>query len=169
MSAYQPEAPPLAWETYERGIIEIFVGMARVLGQPKSLGEIYGKLYASDRPLSLDDLVRSLEISKGSASQGLRQLRAFGAVRTVYITGDRRDHFTAVLELKKLAAGFLRERMVPHLASGEERLQELQKLTSTLSQDQQKLASEKLTKLTTWHKRASQLLPFVSKILGDKG
>lgn len=168
MSTAENATESQAWETYEREIIEIFVGMARVLGQPKSLGEIYGKLYASDRPLSLDDLVSSLKISKGSASQGLRQLRSFGAIRTVYVAGDRRDHFAAVQELKKLAGGFLRERMEPHLTSGTDRLHQLREIMNNLDPTHHQNAKQQIDKLENWHRRASQILPWVTKFLGDK-
>ena len=38
----------------ERSIIELFVDGVRVIGLPKSVGEIYGLLFASRDPLSLD-------------------------------------------------------------------------------------------------------------------
>src|SRR5688572_26025875 len=37
---------------HESGVIEIFVRLSRVLGQPRSLGEIYGLLFISPRPLA---------------------------------------------------------------------------------------------------------------------
>jgi hypothetical protein len=50
------------------------------LGIPKSIGQIYGVLYASATPLSFSDIVGRLEISKGSVSQGLQLLRSLGAI-----------------------------------------------------------------------------------------
>jgi hypothetical protein len=52
----------------------------QVFGVPKSVGQIYGLLYASPEPLSFSDIVERLEISKGSASQGLQLLRSLGAI-----------------------------------------------------------------------------------------
>jgi len=62
----------------EQQVVDLFVDGVRVLGLPGSVGEIYGLLFISREPLSLDDLVRRLKISKGSASQGLRALKAAG-------------------------------------------------------------------------------------------
>ncbi len=56
----------------EMQVIELFVRGVRVLGLPKSVGEIYGLLYISPQPLSLDALVGRLRMSKGSTSQGLK-------------------------------------------------------------------------------------------------
>ena len=53
-------------------VVEFFVDGVRVIGLPRSLGEIYGLALHIADALSLDDLVRQLGISKGSASQGLR-------------------------------------------------------------------------------------------------
>ena len=48
-----------------------FADAVKVLGLPKSVGEIYGSLFISREPVSLDDLVERLGMSKGSGSQGL--------------------------------------------------------------------------------------------------
>src|SRR4029450_3850395 len=78
--------------------IDLFVSAVRLLGLPRSLGELYGLLFISPGPLSIDDLVERLRISKGSASQGLKALRQIGAVKVTYVPGDRRDHYIAETE-----------------------------------------------------------------------
>jgi len=100
----------------EVGVIHLFVQFSRALGQPRSVAEIYGLLFISHRPLPMDELIRRLELSKGSASQGLRYLLDFGAVRTVYVAGERRTHYEAVAELRNLAGRFLG----PHCGRGAE-------------------------------------------------
>src|SRR5215471_15145463 len=74
-------------------IIDLFVQVSRMLGQPRSLAEIYGLLFISARPLAMDDLIERLRLSKGSASQGLKFLRNLGAVKMVYVAADRRVHY----------------------------------------------------------------------------
>ena len=48
----------------EEMVREFFADTVKVLGLPKSVGEIYGALFISKTPLSLDDLVEQLEIVK---------------------------------------------------------------------------------------------------------
>jgi hypothetical protein len=60
--------------------VELFADIVSALGIPKSIGQIYGLLYASATPLSFSDIVERLEISKGSVSQGLQLLRSLGAI-----------------------------------------------------------------------------------------
>ena len=62
---------------------EMFAELVQIFGVPKSVGQIYGVLYATPEPLSFSDIVEQLNISKGSASQGLQLLRSLGAVRHV--------------------------------------------------------------------------------------
>ena len=60
--------------------MDMFADIVSALGIPKSIGQIYGLLYASATPLSFSDIVERLEISKGSVSQGLQLLRSLGAI-----------------------------------------------------------------------------------------
>ncbi len=152
----------------EVGVIDLFVGVLRVLGVPKSVGEIYGLLYISDRPLPLDALVERLRISKGSASQGLKLLRTLGAVRVSYEPGDRRDFYTAETELKKLVSGFIREELQPRVESGENRLQRLRDLAgqSEAESATARFYSERIAKLTQWHARGRSVLPLLAGMLG---
>ena len=47
--------------------IDYFVRFMSLLGMPRSVGEIYGLLYVSPDPLSMDVIVTKLGISIGSA------------------------------------------------------------------------------------------------------
>src|SRR5689334_9414028 len=79
-------------------IIDLFVQFSSALGQPRSVAEIYGLLFISRQPLAMDEMIHRLRLSKGSTSQGLRFLRNLGAVRMIYVAGDRRAHYEAVAE-----------------------------------------------------------------------
>lgn len=59
------------------------------------VGQIYALLYFSPNPISLDDMVMELKISKGSASTNIRALESWGAVKKVLIKGSRKDNYTA--------------------------------------------------------------------------
>ena len=67
--------------------IEMFINFLRIIGLQKSIGEIYGLLFVSAKPLSMDDIMNRLDISLGAASQGLKLLRGLGAVKAVYSPG----------------------------------------------------------------------------------
>ena len=97
--------------------IDFFVRLMGILGMPRSVGEIYGLLYFSEKPLSMNNISSRLEISIGSASQGLKTLKSLKAVRSTYIAGDRRDHYLAETEFRRLFSNFIKDEIMPHLDS----------------------------------------------------
>ncbi len=143
--------------------IALFVNIASVMSLPKSIGEIYGILFSTEEPLSLDDIIERLRMSRGSASEGLRWLRSIGAVKTVYIPGVRKDHFVAETELRRLAAGFLRDRLEPHLQNAPGRIATLKE---ALKQQPTKFAQDRIGKLESWHGFAKKALPLVRALAG---
>lgn len=164
-SILEGDASSSTLSALETGVIDLFVNGVRVLGLPKSIGEIYGLLYISPEPLSFDEILSRLQISKGSTSQGLKILRSLGAVRVVYVAGTRRDYFVAETELKKLVGGFIREELSPHLESGTERLEALQGHLPAASGPDAQFFTDRVSKLGTWHKRTEMLLPIIRKFL----
>ena len=149
-------------------IISFFQDGAKILGLPKSVGEIYGLLFASPQPLTMLDLIDQLGISKGSASQGLRMLRALGAVRDVEYDNDRKTYFEADTELKKLVGGFIREEIRPHLNSGQEKLRQLEKELDAVSDPElREFYEARIKRLKRWASRANLMLPLLQKFLGE--
>jgi DNA-binding transcriptional regulator GbsR (MarR family) len=59
------------------------------------VGQIYAYLYFTEGAGNLSNLQRALGISKGAASMGVRQLEQWGAVRKVWVRGDRKDYYEA--------------------------------------------------------------------------
>jgi HTH-type transcriptional regulator, glycine betaine synthesis regulator len=150
----------------QQQVVDFFVDGVRVLGLPRSIGEIYGLLFISSEPLSLDDLVQKLGISKGSASQGLRTLKTLGAVREATVVSDRRTYYEPATDLKRLVGGFIREQIRPHIDSGKSKLQQLQE-TAALTTDpiERAFLNERIERLESWMKRGGQLLPILQKLL----
>jgi DNA-binding transcriptional regulator GbsR (MarR family) len=147
-------------------IIDLFAVAARVLGQPRSVAEIYGLLFVSAEPLALDDIIERLRLSRGSASQGLKYLRDLGAVRTVYVPQNRRTHYEAVAELRKLAGQFLRIQIQPTLEESEQRLQHIREAIAHLPDAQRAHVERRIDTLHAWGENTRRLLPVILKVLG---
>ena len=146
----------------EAEVISYFCDAVRVIGLPKSIGEIYGLLYITQEPLSLDDLVERLEISKGSASQGLKFLRNLNAIHREEV--DRKAYYTPELQLKKLVAGFIKEEISPHLKSGQAKLRNIK---SAMNKEEEKAAfyKKRYDKLERWTRQAKLVLPLIRQVL----
>jgi len=146
-------------------VIDLFVAATRLMGLPRSLGEIYGLLFIAAEPLAFDHLVSRLRISKGSVSQGLKTLRGLGAVKATYMPGDRRDHYEAETDLKSLVSGFISGQMLPHLETGQARLGRMRELEAASGDGVGPAQRARLEKLEYWHHRARTLAPLAGKIL----
>lgn len=167
MGLLEQPSSPVRLTSFQRECVNVFVHAAQVLSLPRSIGEIYGLLYGSNEPLTMDDVIERLEMSKGSASQGLRWLRSVNAVRSTYVAGDRRDHFVAETELRRLALGFLRESVEPRLNRGVDYLARLQEtLTDVPPGESRRFAEERLGKLRRWHRVMTQILPLFLRFVG---
>ncbi len=71
--------------------------LADYFGFNKVLGQLYGTLLLSAEPLSLDDMMSRLGISKASVSTNMRSLEHMGMVRQVWVRGGsgRRKYYQA--------------------------------------------------------------------------
>jgi len=170
-SLRRPKAPARArLSPVEVEFVNLFVGLARSVKAPKSLGEIYALLFASPQPLTFETIVRRLSMSRGSASQGLRLLRSLGAVKATYVAGDRRDHFVAETELRRLASGFLRERIAPTLEAVAERLERLNAALGAVPAASRRSAEHEFyrhraERLQGWQRMARETFPALIQML----
>jgi DNA-binding transcriptional regulator GbsR (MarR family) len=154
-------------DDWEIAVIDLFLNAANSFGLPKSYGQIYGLLFCRDQSLSMDEVMKLLQISKGSASQGLRALRQLGAVLSVFEPGDRKERFVAEIRLRKLVGGFLREQADPHLEKGVGRLEQIEALLENLDKkDSLQRGARRHEILSGWHRQMSRLLPWVKMIVG---
>ena len=114
----------------------------------------------------MEEITRRLQISKGSASQGLRYLEELAAISRQRPEGERSHTYIANLELKPLLGGFLSKRLIPRLTDGNRRLERLKELLPAFAPAERTGASLRVHRITKWHKRAAGLLPLAQKILG---
>lgn len=99
----------------ERELISFWVQLAAVLGYPRSIGEIFGLIFLSEAPLSADDLVDRLGISRSGAGQGLKALLDIGAIKPVHVLATRKEHYQMQTDLGVLVKLLLNARILPKL------------------------------------------------------
>lgn len=149
----------------EREVVGLAMRAGQILGLPKSVGAIYGLLYLSPRPLTMEEIMGRLHISLGSASQGLRQLRSFKAVRPVYVPGARREHFEAEDQFRKLIGSFLDDEVTAQLDHAGERLGGLSKLIEREPSSDRAWLRQRVEKLEAVNTNARRLLTLVARFL----
>jgi HTH-type transcriptional regulator, glycine betaine synthesis regulator len=163
---------------FDEAVVTFFIGVADMLGVPRSMAAIYGVCFASPDPLHASDITDRLGISVGSAGMGLRCLCKIGALKiapapapSVLALYRRRqrwgDHYTPDKDLKKVALYFLKHRLEEQLESGEARLKTIHD-SIPVSGDVcgvEELRG-RLRQLQTWHEQVQALVPKANDLLG---
>jgi DNA-binding transcriptional regulator GbsR (MarR family) len=91
-------------------VAEAVGALMELWGFRRQLGRIWAVLFLSERPLAAPELCDRLGISTGLLSMSLAELRSWGVVRGVPVSGDRKEHYEAETNVWKLVGHVLRER-----------------------------------------------------------
>ncbi len=120
--------------------------LADYFGFSKVMGQLYATLLLSAEPLSLDDMMARLDISKASVSTNMRSLEHMGMVRQVWVRGGsgRRKYYQAETDFWQIFSNVMSGRemrdMERALAVMDENRQRISKAIPDLPADQQILA-----------------------------
>jgi DNA-binding transcriptional regulator GbsR (MarR family) len=79
-------------------------------GINRTMAQVHALLMTAPQPLSTDEVMEELTISRGNAHTNLKELVAWGLVRIVVKKGDRREYFEAEKDVWKIFTTVARER-----------------------------------------------------------
>jgi DNA-binding transcriptional regulator GbsR (MarR family) len=79
-------------------------------GINRTMAQIHALLMVSPDPLSQDDVMAELSISRGNVNMNIRELIDWGLVDRVLVAGERREYFSAEKDIYKVAMQVARER-----------------------------------------------------------
>jgi len=114
-----------------QSFVEGMSGISQFWGFPKGVGAIFGVLYLSPNPLSLDELVEQTGLTKGAISTNVRALARLGLIHPVNRLSDRKDYSESETDFYKAIRAILKERQNNEfdraVASVRETLEKLEK------------------------------------------
>ncbi|KQM55208.1 GbsR/MarR family transcriptional regulator [Chryseobacterium sp. Leaf201] len=79
-------------------------------GINRTMAQVHALLLATGKPLSTDEVMEQLEISRGNANMNLRALMDWGIVKKEFVKGDRKEYFTAEKDVWFLFKQITKER-----------------------------------------------------------
>lgn len=79
-------------------------------GINRTMAQIHALLLVSPDPLSAEDVMEGLNISRGNVNMNLRELIDWGLVQKVLIPGERKEFFSAEKDIWKVARQIVKER-----------------------------------------------------------
>jgi len=93
-----------------REFIDLWGQMAHHWGINRTMAQIHALLMIAPQPLTAEQIMEELQISRGNVSMNLRDLINWGIVRRTSLAGDRRDFFTTEADVWTMFQIILRER-----------------------------------------------------------
>jgi DNA-binding transcriptional regulator GbsR (MarR family) len=90
--------------------INTWGSLGSLWGINKAMAQIQALLFITPKPLSMEDIMEELKISRGNTSMNLRQLMDWGIVTKELIAGERKEFFTTEKDVQELARIVAKER-----------------------------------------------------------
>jgi DNA-binding transcriptional regulator GbsR (MarR family) len=84
--------------------------MGSLWGINRTMAQVHALLFISADPLSANEIMDELQISRGNVSMALRELMAWGIASRVHIKGERREFYTTEKDVWHLFRIIARER-----------------------------------------------------------
>jgi DNA-binding transcriptional regulator GbsR (MarR family) len=79
-------------------------------GINRTMAQIHALLLVSPDPLTQDDMMEELNISRGNVNMNIRELISWGLVERVILTGERKEYFSAEKDIWKVVKMIVKER-----------------------------------------------------------
>ena len=131
-------------------------------GINKTMAQIHALLMVSNEPVSMEDIMEELQISRGNASMNLRALMDWGIVYKEYKAGERREFFTAEKDLDELAVKISKERSKREIKPALKVLKEVSSIEANASAEEKHFV-EQTTKLYDFVLQADNVLDKITE------
>ena len=79
-------------------------------GINRTMAQIHALLLVSAEPLTQDDMMEELNISRGNVNMNIRELISWGLAERVILPGERREYFSAEKDIWKVVKLIVKER-----------------------------------------------------------
>ena len=145
-------------------ILEKVNNISRDFGLNNIMTQLYIILYFSHKPLSLNNMMERLEISKSSVSVNIRALEHYGAVKRIWIKGSRRDYYEAELDISKVALDRIKAMLGRQLNEIEKAVSTTHKIADSITPENKEekesvnVFKERMSELKKLYDKAKYLL-----------
>lgn len=94
----------------KKSFIQTWARLGAEWGINRTMAQVHALLLATEKPLSTDDVMEELSISRGNANINLRELMNWNLIYRELIPGDRKEYFKAEKDIWEVAKRIARER-----------------------------------------------------------
>jgi DNA-binding transcriptional regulator GbsR (MarR family) len=93
-----------------REFVDLGGQMANHWGINRTMAQIHALLLVSADPMTQDDIMEELNISRGNTNMNIRELINWGLVERVILSGERKEFFSAEKDIWKVMKQIVKER-----------------------------------------------------------
>ncbi|HMJ69459.1 MAG TPA: hypothetical protein VK508_11205 [Cyclobacteriaceae bacterium] len=100
----------MKYQEAKEELIQAWGTLGHSWGLNKTMAQIHAVLILSTKPLTTEDIMKELNISRGNANMNIRALLEWGIVDRVLVPGERKEYFKSEKDVWTLARTVARER-----------------------------------------------------------
>ncbi|MGK0413341.1 MAG: DNA-binding transcriptional regulator GbsR (MarR family) [Polaribacter sp.] len=130
--------------------INTWGSLATNWGVNKTMAQVHALLLVSTKPLSAEDIMEALQISRGNVNMNVRALIDWGIVQKEFVVGERKEFFIAIKDIWELFKQIAKERKKREIEPVIKVLKELQDVNDNSEEGHEfKKVLADLSKVTT--------------------
>lgn len=132
-------------------------------GINRTMAQIHALLMISAAPLTQDDVMEELDISRGNVNMNIRELISWGLVERVILPGERREYFSAEKDIWKVSTQIIKERKKRELDPMLKLLAQLENIDGDRKDKNVKQFTDTVGGIRKFGKQADQMLDMLIK------
>ncbi len=79
-------------------------------GINRTVAQVHALLFLSPTPLTAEDIAQTLSVARSNVSTSIRELQAWGLVRSLHMLGDRREHYESMKDVWEMFRVIIEQR-----------------------------------------------------------
>jgi DNA-binding transcriptional regulator GbsR (MarR family) len=143
--------------------IQAWGSLATQWGINRTMAQVHALLLISPDPLSAEDVMAELDISRGNVNMNLRELIDWGLVERAFKPGERKEFFTAEKDIWKVTRQVAKERKKRELEPVLKVLENIQKVEGDKKDPAHKAYTEAVSGIQRVAKNADKALDILSR------
>ena len=132
-------------------------------GINRTMAQIHALLMVSADPLTQDEVMEQLGVSRGNVNMNIRELINWGLVDRVIVSGERKEYFTAEKDTWKVATQIIKERKKRELDPLLKLLAQLESIEGDKKDKNVKQFVDTVSGMRKFGKQADQMLDMMIK------
>lgn len=116
-------------------------------GINRTMAQVHALLLIAPKPLSTEEIMEELSISRGNANMNIRDLLDWNLVHKELVPGDRKEYFIAEKDIWEIAKRISKERKRREIEPVKNVLHQLQEVEGDRSKEDVKAFTDMMTQL----------------------